>query len=83
MCYKNKYRDMTLKTIFRNVHIKFSNSDFSVDNESNVTTSLGYVLWILLEGCVSQNFDLDPSYLFMLCRTFVNIFFHYFLCFMS
>ena len=83
MCYKNKYRDMTLKTIFRNVHIKFSNSDFSVDNESNVTTSLGYVLWILLEGCMSQNFDLGPSYLFMLCRTFENIFFHYFLCFMS
>ena len=78
MCYKNKYRDMTLKTIFQNVDNKFSNNDFSVDNESNVTKSLGFVHWILLEGSVSQNFDLGPIYFFMLCRNLLNIFFHYF-----
>ena len=63
MFCKNNYRDMTLKTIFQNVHIKLSNSDFSVDNESNVTKSLGYVLCILLEGRVSQNIENKLCYL--------------------
>ena len=54
-------RDMTLKTIFQNFHIKFLNSDFSVDNESNVTNLIGQVLCIALEGSVSQNFDLGPG----------------------
>ena len=47
--------DMTLKTIFQNFHIKFLNSDFSVDNESNVTKLIGQVFFIALEGRVSQN----------------------------
>ena len=56
-------KDMKLKTIiFQNFHIKFLNSDFSVDNESNVTKSIGQVLYIIaLEGAVSQNFDLGPG----------------------
>ena len=49
---------MTLKKIFQNFHIDFLNSDFSVDNESNVIKSIGHVLCILHEGSVSQNFDL-------------------------
>ena len=52
---------MTLKTIFQNFHIKFLNSDFSVNNESNVTKLIGQVLCIALEGSVSQNFDLGPG----------------------
>ena len=52
---------MTLQTIFQNFHIKFFNSDFSVDNESNVTKLIGQVLCIALEGSVSQNFDLGPG----------------------
>ena len=51
-------KDMALKTIFQNFHI---NSDFSVDNESNVTKLRGQVLCIALEGSVSQNFDLGPG----------------------
>ena len=54
-------KDMTLKTIFQNFHIKFLNSDFSVDNGSNVTKSIGQVLCIALKGSVSQNFDLGPG----------------------
>ena len=50
-------KDMTLKTIFQNFHIKFLNSDFSVDNESNVTKLIGQVLCSALEGSLSQNFD--------------------------
>ena len=41
VCYTNHYRDMTLKTLFQNFHITFLNSDISVDNESNVTKSVG------------------------------------------
>ena len=82
MCRKNSYRDMTLKTKFQNFHIKLLNSDFSIDNESNVTKSIGHVPCILLEGSVSQNVDLGPGYFCMLCRKLVNVFFHYFLCFM-
>ena len=74
---------MTLKTIFKNFHIKFSNSDFSFDNESNVTKSIGQVLCIALEGSVSQNFDLGPGLFFMLCRNFGKISFQYYLRFMS
>ena len=74
---------MTLKTIFENSHIFFLNSDFSVNNESNVTKSIGHVLCITPEGSVSQNFDLGLGYVFMLCRKFVKVFFHYFLCFIS
>ena len=59
---------MTLKTKFQNFHIKFLNSDFSVDNESNVTKLIGYVPCILLEGNMSQNF-------LMLCRKFVKLIF--------
>ena len=74
---------MTLKTIFQNFHINFLNSDFLVDNESNVTKSIGNVLCIALEGSLSQNFDLGLGYFLMLCRKFVKVFFHYFLCFIS
>ena len=74
---------MTLKTTFQNVHIKFSNSDSSVDIAITLTKSLGDVLCNPLEERVFQNFDLGPGYLFMLCRKFVQVFFHYFLCFMS
>ena len=83
MCYKNNHRDMTFKKIFQNVHNTFLNSDFSLYNESNVTKLIGRVLCILLEGSVSQNFDLGLGYFFMLCRNIVKVFFHYFLCFMS
>ena len=79
MCRKNSYRDMTLKTKFQNFHIQFLNSDFSVDNESNVTKLKGYVPCILLEERMSQNFDLGPSYFFMLCRKCVSVSF-YVLC---
>ena len=74
---------MILKIIFLNFHIKCLNSDFSVDNESIVTKSIGHVLCIPLEGKVSQNFDLGLGYFFMLCRKFIKVFFHYFLCFIS
>ena len=83
MCHKNNHRYKTLKTVFQNFRTKFLNSEFSVDNESNVPKSIGYVLCILLEGSVSQNFDLGLGYFFMLCRNFVQVFFHYFLCFTS
>ena len=55
---------MTLKKIFQNFHIQCLNSDFSVDNEVNVTKLIGHVLCIALEGSVSQNFDLGPGYFF-------------------
>ena len=74
---------MTLKIIFQNFHIKFLNSDFTVDNELNVTKLIGHVLCIPLEGSVSRNFDLGLGYYVMLCRKFVKVFFHYFLCFIS
>ena len=83
MCYKNNHRYRTWKKKIQNFRTKFLNSDFSVDNESNVTKSIGYVLCTLLEGSVSQNFDLGLCYFFMLCRNFVKVFFHYFLCFIS
>ena len=75
---------MTLKTTFQNFHIKFSNSDYSVDIIIKLTKSLGDVLCSPLEGNVSQNFDLCYlcAYFCMLCRKFVKVFFHYFLCFM-
>ena len=74
---------MTLKMRLQIFHITFLNSDFSIDNESNVTKSIGHALCIPLEGSVSQNFDLGLGYFFMLCRKFVKVFFHYFLCFIS
>ena len=51
-----------LKTKFRNFHINFSNSDFSVDSASICTNSFGYVPHSPPEGYVSQNFDLCPGY---------------------
>ena len=83
MCYKIIIRDMTLETIFQNFLINFLNSDFSVNNESNLTKLIGHVLCITPESRLSQNFDLGLSYVFMLCRKFVKVFFHYFLCFIS
>ena len=83
MCPKNNHRYRTLKTIFQNFRTKFLNSDFSVKNDSNATKSIGYVLCIILDGSVSQNVDLGLGYFFMLCRNFVKVFFHYFLCFTS
>ena len=80
-CYKICLRDITLKTKFQNVHIKFLNSDFSVSNALNITKFLGDALCIPLEGGVSQNFDLGPSYFVMLCRKFVKVVFQYFLVF--
>ena len=74
---------MTLKMRFQIFHINFLNSDFSIDNESNVTKSIEHALCIPLEGSLSQNFDLGLSYFFMLCRKFVKVFFFYFLCFIS
>ena len=76
-------KDITLKTKFQNFHIKFLNSDFSVSNALNITKFLGDALCSPLEENVSQNFNLGPRYLFMLCRKFVKVLFHYFLCFMS
>ena len=77
MCYTNFIGDMTLETIFQNFHINFLNSDFSVINDSNVTQLIGHVLCITPEGSVSQNVDLGLGYFFMLCRKFVEVFFHY------
>ena len=77
MYYKNNHRDMTSKKIFQNFCNNFLNSDFSLYTESNVSKSIG------LEASVSQNFDFRLGYFFMLCRNFVKVFFHYFLCFMS
>ena len=42
--YTNNYRNKTLKTTFCNLHIRFLNSDFSVDNALNVTKLLWHVL---------------------------------------
>ena len=78
VCYKNNHIDMPLKTIFQNFHITFFNSDFSVDDVSNITKLIGNVLCIVLEGNMSQNVDLGVIF-FMLCRKFVKLFFHYFL----
>ena len=66
MCYKNNHRDMALKTIFQNFHITFLNSDFSVDDVSNITKLIGNVLCILLEGNMSQNFDLGLGYFYVM-----------------
>ena len=74
---------MILKTIFQNFHIIFLNSNFSVNNDSNVTKLIEHVLCIALGGSVSQNFDLGLGYCFMLCKKIVKILFHYFLCFIS
>ena len=83
MCYENHYRDKTLKTILQFFYIKFLNSDISVDKALNVTKLIGYLLCILLEGSVSQNFDLGPGYFLMLCRKLVKVIFHIILCLMS
>ena len=72
-----------LKTEFENIHINFSNSNFSVNNASIYTRFLGYVPNSLPEGSVSQNFYLGPGYFFMLCRNFRKRFFLYYLRFMS
>ena len=64
MCCKNRYGGMTLKTTFQNFHIKFSNSDSSVDIAIKLIKSLGDVLCNPLEGSMSQNFDLGPGYFF-------------------
>ena len=74
---------MTLKMRYQIFCITFLNSDFSIDNESNVTKLIGHTLCIPLEGSQSQNFDLGLGYFFMLCRKFVKEFFHYFLCSIS
>ena len=77
MYYKNCIRDMALETIFQNFHINFLNSDFSLNKESNVTKLIGHVLCITPERSVSQNFDIGLGYIFMSCRKFVKVFFHY------
>ena len=50
-----------LKTIFEQYHINFSKSGFSLDIASIFAKFLGYVLHILPEGSMSQNFDLGPG----------------------
>ena len=55
-------------------HIIFLNSDFSVDIAAIFSKSLGNVLYSLLEGTVSQHFDIDPGLIFILYRN-VNYFF--------
>ena len=45
-----------------NIYVKFLNSDFSVDIASIFIKSGGNVLYNILEGKVSQNFDLGPGY---------------------
>ena len=82
-CYKIHHGNSTLNAKFQNFHIKFLNSVFSVSNALDVTKFPGGALCSLLEGSVSQNFDLGPGYFFMLCRKFVKVFFHYFLRFIS
>ena len=72
-----------LKTTFEQYHINFSNSDFSLDIASISAKFLGYVLHSPPERRKSQNFDLGLGYIFMLCRNFGKIFFHYYLRFMS
>ena len=52
---------MTLETTFQNFHMKFLNDNFTVDEALDQTNFLGYVLCNLLEGKMSQNFDLGPG----------------------
>ena len=49
------------KTTFENYLIDFLNSDFSVKYTSTCGKFLGYVPHSVLEGSVSQNFDLGPG----------------------
>ena len=72
-----------LKITFEQYHIDFSNSNFSLDIALIFARFLGYVLHSPPEGSVSQNFDLGPGYIFMLCRNFGKIVLHYYLRFMS
>ena len=58
----------TLKTTLQNFHIIFLNIDISVNICSIIAKSLENVVYRLLEGIMSQNFDLCPGYFFMLCR---------------
>ena len=60
-------RDVTLKTIFKNFHIILLNSDFPVNNKSNVTKLIGHALCITTERSVSQNLDLGLVFFVMLC----------------
>ena len=48
--------------------ILFLNSNFSINTCSIPFKFLEYDVYSLLEGSMSQNFDLGPSYFFMLCR---------------
>ena len=57
------------------------NSDFLINTCSISAKFLEYLIYSLLEGSVSQNFELGPSYFCMLCRNLEKIFFHYFLHF--
>ena len=53
----------------------FLNSDFSINICSISVNFLENVAYPLPEGSVSQNFDLSPSYFFMLCRNLGKLLF--------
>ena len=55
MCDKNFYKRHDIENNISKFSHNFLNSDFSFDNESNVTKWIGHVLCIPLEGSVSQN----------------------------
>ena len=59
--YKPHQNYRPLKTTFKNYHINFSNSDFSVNIASICTKFLVYLPHDPSEGSVSQNFDLGPG----------------------
>ena len=48
----------TLKKKLENLHINFSNSDFTLNIASISAKFLGNVLHSITEGMVSQNFDI-------------------------
>ena len=83
LCSNAHNRNGTLKTKLENLHNIFLNSDFSLNISSIFAKFLENVFYSLPEGSVSQNFDLGPSYFFMLCRNLGKLFFHYYLRFPS
>ena len=57
-------------TAFKNFYVNFLNNDSLVNIGPITIKFLGDVLNNILEGSMSQNLDLGPDYLFMLCRHF-------------
>ena len=61
-------RNRTLKKELENLHINFSNCDFSLNFASISAKFLGNVPHSDTKGSVSQNVDKGPTCFFMLCR---------------